>query len=188
MLGVQVAALRARYQPDLVTRVGSLPTTRSVPVTASDVGAAALALAYLPGGSTDADAFWAGDPDTIGQLADSVWGRYGTDQIAPSYLAYRDEVCAAYAPWPVQAADAGDVITRTLAAIHAPCAQVPPENVDPLPAAITTCVSGVAHDPIAPPEFKATWHAQESYTSDGEEHSNLLAASSCIEEVRPGTG
>lgn len=156
---------------------------RSIPITSADVATAALALAYRPGDVEAFRSFWDADPEVIGRLADSVWGRFGSDRISPSYLAYLDEVCSAYAPWPTKSDDADD-IARALSAIHAPCGDVQIGSVEPLPRRVKTCVSANSGDPIAPPAFVETWGANLFVREDGDEHSDVLAVSKCIDAVR----
>lgn len=159
--------------------------SRSVPLTAADVGAAAIALAYqaqIPGNEY-ATKFWAADPSAIGALADSVWGRYGTDRISPSYLAYLDEVCAAYGPWPTAPTSSG-LVGSTLTALHAPCAGIPLAERDTgsqLPAA---CVSSVTNDPIAPPAFVATWQPVTfTEIGEGSAHANVDGVTDCLTQL-----
>lgn len=173
---------------------GSQPGTRSLPLTRADVGAAALALTYQAHtpGTGYVEKFWAGDPEAIGVLADSVWARYGTTSISTSYLAYLDEVCAAYAPWPRSTADDG-IVSGVLSALHSPCVRFPGEQdaVTTLPPSVRTCVSSQSQDPIAPEPFVRTWlPADHRITQEGSSHSNVDGVTACLETLRgtPGDG
>lgn len=176
--------LPARLQA-VVQSVESERAGRSVQVTKADVGAAALALAYLPSGSSEFGNFWAADAATVGRLADTVWSRYGSTQIAPSYLAYLDEVCAAYGPWSTPTLT-GDVVADVLSIMHGPCAGIPRATVGELPDETRACVSSVTLDPVAPPAFRETWRADASFSTEGGDHANVHAASACIEAVLAG--
>ena len=167
---------------------------RSIPVTSADVGAAALALSYQ---SADVRAAGAAsvlgrttDDALIGALADRTWLRFGDDQVSPAYLAYLDEVCSAYGPWPAANAGQDRPVAQALAALHAPCAGVPSNAaaLHEVPAGLALCASSAVDDPVAPPEFSANWAALGAFqvTTEGDSHGDLTGIGRCLDHL--GTG
>lgn len=139
----------------------SVPT-RSLPVTAADVGPAFAALAY-----GDPEQFERGfaafrapreQAELIGRLSDAVWSRYDVDSIAPPALAYLAEVCRAYGPWPADdMADTGDPVAEFLADAHRPCRSAPPPTPVTTRPQVRLCLASGPLDPVAPAAFTATW-------------------------------
>jgi hypothetical protein len=160
---------------------------RSVPVTGADVGAAALALSYQ---SDDVRAAGAAsllgrvdDASIVGALADRTWMRFGADDISPAYLAYLDEVCAAFGPWPAPGSVQGGPVVQALVSLHAPCAGVLSDGAPvALPTDLDVCVSDTPDDPVAPPSFGATWTALGAHHESvpGTSHADLHGIAACL--------
>lgn len=159
---------------------------RSVPLRATDVGAAAIAVAYAPADRRSDLLAAVLSPRVgaavVGSLADSVWQRYGTEDVSPAYLAYLREVCAAYPGWSAAAVGTG-VITGTLQALHAPCAEglVPFEATGDGPAG-PLCVVSHAGDAVVPVGSARTWRGRPNTTVHlvpAGPHGDPAAAATC---------
>jgi hypothetical protein len=167
---------------------------RSVPVTGADVGAAVVALAYQP--DDVRRTAWAAlreparNAALLGQLADTVWGRYDVDDVSSSWLAYLSEVCHAYPGWPATVAPNADPVERFLYTYHAPCAAAG----DAYPAttaraARRICVVGSATDPVTPVSFAESWRKFPNVTLaivDEPGHGSLRALAACAATFSAG--
>jgi hypothetical protein len=72
------------------------PTRRRLPVTRFDELSAMVELGYLPDAAQPAaiaDITSGRRSATVADLSDQLWQRYGTDSLAPGYLAQLDELC-----------------------------------------------------------------------------------------------
>ena len=96
---------------------------------------------------------------TVAQTSDAAWGRFGTDGVAPSSLAYFSEVCAAYPGDPTYEPDASSAsIASTLATLHSPCIGADAGGL-PSPAVQALCIVAHTGDIIAGPATQRWLHA-----------------------------
>jgi hypothetical protein len=148
----------------LVTRVRAalarqpvLLATRTPPVEPVDLDAALVGLGYLA--PPERERFVAGlsrpvaeSAQAIGLLSDATLMRYGEYAMSPAMLAYLDEVCRRYGPWPTEP-------TSILAALHAPCARLARRQPGRVDAPAAVCVAHGGSDFVTPLRVAREWAA-----------------------------
>lgn len=182
-------------QDDLQANPRTLPD-RTPPVVAADVAAAAVGAAYLP--TSEREHFVEGlrrlapgDVSLIGRLSDSTLLRYGAEDVSPAMLAYYDEVCRDYGPWPTAPPSDGP-LAALLTRLHAPCTGITPSATAPFTAPASTelrsCVATSEADAVTPAAFSRTWtdllDSPLSVTVPGTTHAPLDAMLECVSRVR----
>ena len=166
--------------------------SRSVPVTGADVGAAVVALTYQADDMVPK--FWtalekpAEHAKLIGALADTVWSRFGVDDVSPAWLAYLSEVCAAFPGWDraLSGMDPTDPVAYALAAYHGPCRSVP-AAAPPVRVQYSArfCVVATAGDTVTPQSFTGTWRDVphlKVVEKPGTQHASYAQASECFSD------
>jgi hypothetical protein len=131
-------------------------SNRSLPVSEFDALSAKVELGYL-GAEEQAQA--ARDiasgtrPAVVARLSDRLWQRYGSDQIAPSYLAQMDEVCSAMTTGrPQTETGLEKVLWQTLA----PCLDsLATKHTKLSLGKARTCVAVSPNDTVTPKELSA---------------------------------
>jgi len=156
IIAARVTALEQdTVAPAAPRAAGVVVEGRSLPVTAFDLASARVQMSYLPPEQRDRVARLMSQGKghkAAGQLSDRLWGRFGKERLAPSMLAYLDEVCQA-SSWP--ASRVGVSPGSVLAALTAPCRWVPgvrPDREPTLrpPEVGRLCVVVGDSDPVVP--------------------------------------
>ena len=174
--------------------------TRTPLVTGTDVLGAVVTLPYLPAEARDAAVTaLRGEPPagatTVGELSDSLLLRYGTEDVSPAMLAYLQEVCATYAPWP--ATSGGTGVEGVLGRLHAACSGVPARPEQPArPAADrdgpAVCLARSTDDRVTPAAFAETWLADlrpvETVEVPGRTHAAPALAAECATRLAARAG
>jgi hypothetical protein len=165
--------------------------TRTPLVTGTDVLGAVVSLPYLPGPARDAAvAAMRGEPQagaqTVGALSDSLLLRYGTEDVAPAMLAYLQEVCGTYAPWPAASGAGG--VEGLLSRLHASCSALPARAEAPSAPEVgsdgpAVCLARSVDDRVTPAAFADTWRAAlgpvERIDVPGRAHADPALAARC---------
>jgi len=133
--------------------------TRTPAVEPVDLEAALVAAAYLPAGQRRALFRLLGGPvrraaPLIGRLSDATLLRYGSYEMSPAVLAYLDEVCRRYGPWP-----AASERPNLLARLHAPCRSLwrPAGDADLPTGPADVCIAHGGLDDVVPRDTVARW-------------------------------
>lgn len=183
---------RRRAFFDLRQRLAAQPvkvTGRTPPVRAADADAAVYGTAYL---TTEQQATFLRQLESpgkakfemIGALSDRILSRFGTLDMAPSFLAYLEEVCPLYAPW-AAVRDRVDLMGR----LHAPCGQAKlaaQHDRAPKQGSGRLCVANAPADGVVPASVRRDWARSFSDLVEieaGRVHGDVAAVVGCFEQV-----
>jgi hypothetical protein len=125
--------------------------SRNLPITEFDRLSAMAGLGYVDSHDQERaarDIASRTRPATVAQFSDEMWQRYGSDEIAPVYLAQMDEVCSALKASDLSpAANLRGILSMWLM----PCAAKAGSYAEPMRLGDTkTCVVTAVGDPVTP--------------------------------------
>jgi len=101
-------------------------------------------------------------------------------------LAYYDEICPAYTPWPKGPAPR-DPVAGLFHRIHGPCAGVTPAPGAPRPPDVASCLAYSTRDSVTPPAFARSWKTLLRrpivLTTSSTEHARKASITSCYRRL-----
>lgn len=158
---------------------------RSIPLTRFDAASAEISATYdgaePPSYTT---------PSAVGRRSDSLWQRYGSIDLSPSWLAYWGEVCPVTGAWPAPTAASGSV-AAVLETMHVPCRSVRPAASRTGAASMqVTCVVVSRSDAVVGGDLALDHlRASDVVRVDGEPaHNSSAGVEECVRKVAAGSG
>jgi hypothetical protein len=162
--------------------VGAQPEGRSLPLTASDLEAARLQAQYTTA-RVRARVYRHADAELVGRMSDMLLGRYGVDSVAPSMLAFWDEMCPALTGRPARLGQPRDLVHELVAV----CGEVEGDDAVETAALESTapppCVVLSRQDGVVPMRLVRPWAESRRWAvtvRDGA-HGDVRFLDDCLE-------
>jgi hypothetical protein len=163
---------------------------RSLPVSPFDLASAKVAFGYVEDASLAEykQLFVTQGPETVGQLSDSLWGRYGVDSLALGLLGELEEICNVTGGLAGEDYPSTNTVRGVLTARFAPCAGLGRGGQGGVTfrsiAADSMCVVTSRNDSITPDHLIQKYLPSNARTSwiqvEAKSHSSFDGLAECL--------